>query len=89
MEEKDRKSYNKHKNKNNKNKQKTCYKCGMKNHISTECRASQWKIDKFEEEKKNNNNKNSNNSKTNKSQSQTKEQTSNVELAMNISCSDK
>ncbi len=67
----------------------------MKNHISTECRASQWKVDKYtqqrEEEKKNKNNKdnNNNNSKNNNQNNQKKEQTSNVELAMSITESNK
>ena len=69
---------------NNQQKQRICYKCGLKNHISPDCHASQEKIDKYtkqkeDDKKKNNSNKNNNNQK--------KEQTSNVEIAMNITCS--
>jgi len=67
--------------------QRTCYKCGLKNHISPDCRASQEKIDKYtqqkeDDKKKKNNNQNSNSNKNNNQQK--KEQTSNVEIAMSI-----
>ncbi len=87
--EKEKKDNN---NKNNyQNKQKICYKCGMKNHISTDCRAPQYKIDKYKQQRKeeknknnSNQNENNNNSKNNNQNNQKKAQTSNVELAMSI-----
>lgn len=34
-------------------KDKKCFKCGIKGHLSSECRAPQWKIDKYKKSKEN------------------------------------
>jgi len=88
----EKKQNNNSKKNNQNNNQRTCYKCGLKNHISPDCHASQEKIDKYtkqkeEDKRKNNSNNSNNNSNKNNNNNQKKEQTSNVEIAMNITSS--